>query len=320
MKDTTAAIMALPAPLENIRLVGDEEKHATLLCFGETNTLPDGAKDILVESVKTACGMLFPFDESIRDVSRLGDENPPALVTMLSNRSLGQVRSLFLMNPSVKGYLDNMIQFPSFAPHITLAHPDFVDEVILRNLASQLYRVNFDRLAVWWNDERIECPLNPSFEGATVAMSEAIEKFLAHHGVKGQKWGVRRKTDTSTGLVARTDSADQIHTDRIAKKLKGGGTGALSNKDLQDFTTRINKEQEFNKALHSAEAQKGQSFITRFLKTQGKRQFNRVADKAIDLAVEKAIEQAGLQIVKKGHQELGTSLGVLSGRLKPKKK
>jgi hypothetical protein len=65
MANTLAAIMAIPAPLEPIRLVGDEDKHATLLFFGETSTLPDGAKDVLTESVGTAASMLSPFGESV---------------------------------------------------------------------------------------------------------------------------------------------------------------------------------------------------------------------------------------------------------------
>lgn len=655
MSNTTAAIMALPAPLENIRLVGDEDKHATLLFFGETSTLPDDAKNVLVESVKLACAMLFPFSEAIRDISRLGDDTPPALVVKLSDRHLSQVRNLFVMNPTVKGYLDNTQQFPSFTPHVTLGHPDYAEEMDQRVLARQLYRVNFDRLAVWWNDERIECSLTQMIDGDSVAMSEAVENFLEHFGVKGQKWGVtraksssgsssssalrdpkslsvgrqllekakadktfwhrsgaiavvagaglaaaalapallpasvisaaggsalvaskitlgtgiavrgaqiqnsrafiqrnrarvahadisadgtvgsvydamsqsqknlsavlaysfvnkiefkdddevqnvwttmspeqrsvalflanvadissssiahsenidkalahalpkelqnrgpdakwlvrenvaalkdraanqalsgwlfpevkrlqkkyklgnvniatndaamnefmanalarmqpvlaeigvsptgiyrlvakrgskgnayfaieggdankrfslpeesllhddfdidqalvhagikgmkwgvRRKVDSSTGLVARTDSADQIHADRIAGKIAKGGTSAASNRDLKDFAARINAEQEFNRANHSAEAQKGQSFVNKFLKTQGQRQFNRVADKAIDIAVEKALSSAGLKIGK-NKPGLGLGLEELSGRLKPKKK
>jgi 2'-5' RNA ligase len=336
--NTTAAIMAIPAPLESIYLVGDEDKHATLLFFGETNTLPDDAKDILVESVKMACAMLFRFSETTYKVSRLGEENPPALVAMLSNDNLSQVRNLFMMNPAVKGYLDNTSQFPSFTPHVTLGRPDFAEEMVLRLLMDGVHRIRFDRLAVWWNDERIEFALGPTGEGDFAAMSEAIDKFLEHHGVraivepteedaeqsgvKGMKWGVRRRVDPKTGLVARTSSADQIHVDRIAKKLHSGGVSALSNKDLQDFSTRIQREQEFNRARSSQEAQRSKPFIQRFLATQGKRQFTRVTDKAIDIAVEKALEQAGIHVGKKGGKakdvaDILTETGI---RLKPKKK
>lgn len=329
--NTTAAIMATPAPLEPIRLVGNEEKHATLLYFGETNTLPANARQMLLDSVEQASQMLFPFEERVHEVTRLGNDNPPALVAKLRGDSLTQIRNLFLMNPEVKGYLSNTQQFPSFTPHVTLGYPDFAEEVLLKVLMQQIWRVNFDRLSVWWNDERFDFNFGLA-ESDSLAMSDAVNNFLAayvevdpdndaeQHGVKGQRWGIRRKVDTSTGLVARTDSADQIHATRIAKKLKSGGTGALSNKDLKDFSERIRLEQEFNRANTSAEAQKGQSFVTRFLKSQGQRQFNRVADKALDIAIEKAIEQAGVKVAKKGHEDIGNTLGELSKRLKPKKK
>lgn len=537
MVNTTAAIMAIPAPLENIRLVGDEEKHATLLFFGETSTLPDDAKNTLIESVKTACDMLFPFTERLREIARLGNDVPPALVAKLSDECLSQVRNLFMMNPAVNGYLSNAQQFPSFTPHVTLAYPDYAEEAIIRTLASQLYRVRFDRLAVWWNDERIEFPLSRIFEGDTMAMSDAIGDFLQHYGfaeeadeddaehygvkgmkwgvrkadtgtassrgpakraaqkraigdavrtvngqltgvkrspkfkgkdlntdpklkaeydaeikrrfkkalvvaaavgtgvavsatfgpgfggvagsavggilktrttttvgdpsigvfgvpggqgdgtggvfgipgdaaseaffmhadvkvvesepvgyylvfdrdekgfansidvkelaakhslddvddvlehfgVKGMKWGIRRQVNPKTGLVARTSSADQIHVDRIAKKLHSGGVSALSNKDLKDFSARIQAEQEFNRARSSQEAQRSKPFIQRFLATQGKRQFTRVTDKAIDIAVEKALEEAGIRVGKK-NKDAGALLVETGKRLKPKKK
>ena len=336
MANTTAAIMAIPAPLENIRLVGDEEKHATLLFFGETSTLPDDAKKNLLDSVKMACSMLFPFSERLREISRLGNDVPPALVAKLSDECLSQVRNLFMMNPSVNEYMSNAQQHPSFIPHVTLAYPDYAEEAILRTLAAQLYRIRFDRLSVWWNDERIEFPLSRIVEGDTMAMSDAIGEFLEHHGflievdeddaeqagVKGMKWGVRRRVDPKTGLVARTSSADQIHVDRIAKKLHGGGVSALSNKDLQDFSTRIQREQEFNRALSSQAAQRSKPFIQRFLATQGKKQFNRVTDKIIDVAVERALKEAGIQIGKKGGRakDVGDILTETGVRLKPKKK
>lgn len=348
--NTTTAIMALPAPLDGIRLVGDEEKHATLLFFGETSTLPDGAKDVLTESVKMATSMLFPFSEAIRDVSRLGSENPPALVAMLTDRNLSQIRNLFMMNPSVQGYLDNVQQHPSFTPHVTLGHPDFSEEVILRTLAKQLFRVNFDRLAVWWNDERIEYPLAEMVEGDTMAMSEAVNKFLAHHGIKGQKWGVRRPVGSSglvsrvvgkkassepvsTGLKPRTGSADQIAQDRIQKKIDTNGIHSLSNTELQSYTRRLQLEKDVNKALSEqsvATKAKTDGFIKRFIKNQGSRQIDRVVNKALDVAMEQAVLATGLKLHKSSKHfdpeeklpsnlDAGKALMEVSKRMAPKK-
>lgn len=159
-----------------------------------------------------------------------------------------------------------------------------------------------------------------TFDDILTAAIEATEDDAQQYGVKGMQWGVRRKPDSRTGLVPRTDSADQINVSRIKKKLASGGTSALSNRELKEFTDRIRLEQEFNRATQSIEAQKGERFVTRYMKTQGQRQFNRVSDKALDIAIEKAIEQAGVKVSLTGRTELGGGITELSKRLKPKKK
>lgn len=155
-------------------------------------------------------------------------------------------------------------------------------------------------------------------EDEHVAVIEATEDDAEQYGVRGQKWGVRRQVNSSTGLIARTDSEDAIKTARIAKKLKTGGTGALSNADLKTFSERIRLEQEFTRAASSEAAKKGGNFVTRFLAKQGKRQFNRVADRAIDIAIEQAILKAGAKAGKAGKKELNTVLDDLGLRLLPK--
>lgn len=344
--NTTAAIMAIPSPLESIRLVGDEEKHATLLFFGETSTLPGEARQTLLDSVQMACEMLFPFSESITDVVRLGSEVPPALVALLAGENLSQVRNLFMMNPAVKGYQDNVQQHPSFTPHVTLGHPDFTDEAIVRALMRQIFKVRFDRLSVWWNDERFDCPLGIPTTSDDASVSAAIGKFLAehavedddhleHHGVKGQKWGVRRAVDSASGLVkkgrsstpgepgliARTGSADQIAQDRIAKKIVSSGTQSLSNADIQAYTRRLQMQKDLDRVLSeqsAAEKAKADGFIKTFVKKQAGRQVDRVVNKALDVAVESALKNAGVKVSDK-NPELGKNIQTVAKRLAPKK-
>jgi len=363
MADTKAAIVALPAPLDPIRLVGDEEKHATLLFFGETSSLPADAKQTLTDSAAQAASVVSFFSEIVRDVQRLGSDNPPALVAMLSDRNLSQIRNLFMMNPKVKDYLSNNAQHPNFIPHVTLGFPDFTEEVVLRSLMGSIFRIQFDRLAVWWNDERIEYPLS-SFGDSVAEMSQFLTDNMLkhdsmsavvestindakHHGVKGQKWGVRRPRDPSTGLVKRSlkdkltgtkamdltaaresnlkprqSSADQIVQDRIASKLATGGTKSLSNRDIQDFTRRLQLQDDLERSLAKMSAQdkaKADGFIKSFVKKQTSRQFDRVANKAIDVAIEAALKQAGVK-VSDTNPALGKGITEVASRLKPKKK
>lgn len=159
------------------------------------------------------------------------------------------------------------------------------------------------------------------------------DSVLEHHGIKGQKWGVRRKTDSATGRVEqagrtglepRIGSQDQINQDRIAKKIASGGAKSLSNADIQAYTRRLQMQKDLDRVLaeqSAAEKAASQNFITKFVKKQAGRQTNRVVDKALDVAVEKALESAGLKLGKKGaNPDLADLLVKTSGRLQPKKK
>lgn len=223
--NTTACVVALPRAIDPINLVGDEQKHATLLFAGETSTLPADAKTTFVETLQNVAQLFTPFAESITDISRLGSDNPPALVAMLTASNLNNIRQALLINPKIGEYLQNVTQHPSYMPHVTLAYPDYQGEAELRKVAAQLFRVRFDRLALWWGDEQIEFSLEMSDNA--MAQQEKLEAFLAHHGIKGMKWGVRR-SDTSLDSAAGRP-ADPIPKGtpvrtRIAMKLASPGT------------------------------------------------------------------------------------------------
>lgn len=202
---TNAVIVALPAAMDPIRLIGDEDKHATLMYFGETATLPEGAKEELLSTVEVVSKMSMPFGERVVDISRLGSENPPALVAMLSNRCLEKIRNTFTVNPAVAGYLTNTEQFPTFTPHVTLGYPDYAGEAEIRPMAKQVRYVQFDRLAVWWNGEQFEFPLSQYHDrmddeaawaddlADSYSAQLQLDDFLAHYGVKGMRWGVVRQ-------------------------------------------------------------------------------------------------------------------------------
>jgi hypothetical protein len=67
------------------------------------------------------------------------------------------------------------------------------------------------------------------------------EDVLIHYGIKGMRWGVRRRhSDSDPG------SADAEKAKQHAATVKTHGTKALSNKELQELVTRMNLEQQFN--------------------------------------------------------------------------
>lgn len=218
---TSVAVVALPKTMDPIRLVGDVDKHATLLFFGDVSTLPSDAKDVLVETLQNVSRICMPFSEGIQDISRLGSDDPPALVAMLSNTALERIRETLLVNPRVGELLSNADQYPNFTPHVTLAYPDYQGEAQLRTVMKGLYRVRFDRLALWWGEEHIEFSLDSfdaesgDFPMAQTAMSD-IEDYLAHHGVKGMKWGVRRAASSASGVLSNKKVKAAVQTGRVA--------------------------------------------------------------------------------------------------------
>lgn len=75
----------------------------------------------------------------------------------------------------------------------------------------------------------------------TLTPDSPLEDVLEHFGVKGMRWGVRkRRTDDGPG------SADAERAKRHAATVAKKGTKALSNKELQELVTRMNLEQQFS--------------------------------------------------------------------------
>ncbi len=78
---------------------------------------------------------------------------------------------------------------------------------------------------------------------------------LAHHGIKGQKWGVRRfqnrnGTYTPAGRKRRQDSwsedAKNVH------QLKKKNVNEMSNAELRKYNERVRLEQEYSKLNQNA--------------------------------------------------------------------
>lgn len=97
--------------------------------------------------------------------------------------------------------------------------------------------------------------------------TEALNRALSHHGIKGQRWGVRRtraqidggggsdvtvkqvpgkslRTSGGKGRPAHEDAKRAAANKQLAKS---SGTASLSNKELQDLITRINAEQNYSR-------------------------------------------------------------------------
>lgn len=85
---------------------------------------------------------------------------------------------------------------------------------------------------------------------------------LEHFGVKGMRWGVRRKPTKSTG--------DAQAADKVRAKIKSGGTKAVTNKELKKLVERMNLEQQYNRLKPDSAQKKAGKFVADLLLTAGK--------------------------------------------------
>jgi len=166
-------VVALPAAGDPVQDIGPEQKHATLLYYGDFTDNPD-----LTDEFRTHLSSVLaqvaentpPFTEQVDEGPEgLGDDG--AVVWLLGDNALPGLRERILDTDSeVAGPLDNVEQYPSFTPHVTIgympdgedvpdASPDapVLDEDI--DNARDVESITFDRLALWWGDEQTEWPL-----------------------------------------------------------------------------------------------------------------------------------------------------------------
>jgi hypothetical protein len=133
---------------------------------------------------------------------------------------------------------------------------------------------------------------------------EIVKKVLAHHGVKGMKWGVRRdrpasvtvtqkgKKLKSQGGFDRKPSSDAVKAREIGQVKKKSGIHALTNEELQAYQKRLNLEQNVNNLERNQPG--ANNFIKRLLKGTGQQQVNSAANQAASAGVKKALKGAAL--------------------------
>ena len=125
--------------------------------------------------------------------------------------------------------------------------------------------------------------LSPEGEPAKHS-EESVDDVLAHYGVKGMKWGVRkdRKSSSGSGAIARRRakraankaqkeadrslpaSEDATKAKVARRKARNASTDVLSNEELQHLVNRLNLEKRFAD-LTDPTKDSGESFIKTYM-------------------------------------------------------
>lgn len=101
---------------------------------------------------------------------------------------------------------------------------------------------DYDPNDIWGGLTRMELSLPNSAKHS----ENLIADVLAHHGIKGMKWGHRKSKSSGEEHSTSSDHVSTDHTTAEKHKatIDAHGTKALSNHDLQQLITRMNLEQQ----------------------------------------------------------------------------
>lgn len=113
--------------------------------------------------------------------------------------------------------------------------------------------------------------------------AKVVDDILTHHGVKGQKWGLRRKATVGAQEVVVSDKRKKLktsggaghpaHADAVSARTSGqiarkSGYKSLSNQQLQAYNQRLNLEQQA-KRLSFQDKSAGKKFILTMIGRKG---------------------------------------------------
>lgn len=132
--------------------------------------------------------------------------------------------------------------------------------------------------------------------GIKQAEETPLKKALKHHGVKGQKWGVRKPRNAGPGPASEFKRAKNPAGNRIPKKAPKS-VKKMSDQELKKIITRIENEKRYTQ-LTSPKVNAAHKFIKDTMINVGKQEATKFANKAGAVLVSQAMGQIAKQVAK----------------------
>ena len=129
--------------------------------------------------------------------------------------------------------------------------------------------------------------------------AEVVTDILAHYGVKGMRWGVRRRASVGPQEIVVSDRrkklktsggrgfpahSDAIRARTVGQKWRASGIKSLSNEELSEYAKRLNLEQNV-KRLQYNDAPIAKKFALTLVGRTGQQQAQEVANQQATKAV-----------------------------------
>lgn len=310
-------IVALPAEDDYVNKISSQKvPHMTLLFLGDVMKVQNLSK--ILDFTSHAAGQsLNRFGLEVDRRGELGADRADVLFFSKSKWSgfetINEFRSYLLKEPNIRTAYDSIEQFSEWQPHLTLGYPDSPAKPDDRDYPGINY-VNFDRIAVWFSEfAGIEFTLQSHDWQMDVAMDsvtpkDRVENILEHFGVKGMRWGVRRKATVgptevivsdkrkkikTSGGERRPASPDAVRARTIGQVGKKSGLKALSDAELAAYSKRLNLEQQV-KRLEYNEKNAARRFVASLLGQSGKNAVQNAANEAASKAVKRRLAKGAV--------------------------
>ena len=244
------AIVAIPSKQEYVWQVSSESiPHLTLLYLGDTLENFEVVRSYVEHVVSTS---MRRFYLSVDRRGLLGPKDADVLFFEGNDtKRIETIRSYFLKQVNIAMSYANAMTYDTWVPHLTLGYPDKPAKSDNRDYPEFGY-IEFDKVALWngmYEGPEFLLPKYGPYDGVdddVFGMSAIGHDFvdqLVHFGIKGMKWGIRRRRK-SGGSDSRSE--DSVRTDASRQLLKKHGTKALSTRELQNLVTRMNLEQQYS--------------------------------------------------------------------------